>query len=167
MKPKRIFLMSGTPGSGKSTWITNRIAEQGGVRISRDEIRFSMVSEEEEYFSKENEVFFTFISKIQEAILDETGPEDIYIDATHVNEKGRQKVLSQLDLDFVDEITVVVMDVPFEITAERNAGRSGRTFVPMSALRRMELSKDEVQPGGKYNYKIWKVNENGEITIVS
>ena len=158
--------MSGTPGSGKSTWVTNRIAECGGVRISRDEIRFSMVAEDEEYFSKENEVFFAFISAIQSAIYDVDGPQDIYIDATHVNEKGRQKVLSQLDFDNVNEITVVVRDVPFEITAARIAGREGRTFVPLSALRRMEMSKDEVQPGGRYNYKVWKVNANGEITII-
>ena len=158
--------MSGVPGSGKSTWVSNRIAAHGGVHISRDAVRFSMVSEEEDYFAKEDEVFFAFISKIQEAIMDAEGPEDIYIDATHVNEKGRQKVLSKLDLENVANITVVVMDVSLEVSIDRNDNRTGRTFVPHSAIRRMEFSKDEVQPGGRYNYKVWKVNEDGAITIV-
>ena len=125
-----------------------------------------MVSEEEDYFAKEDEVFFAFISKIQEAIMDAEGPEDIYIDATHVNEKGRQKVLSKLDLENVANITVVVMDVSLEVSIDRNDNRTGRTFVPHSAIRRMEFSKDEVQPGGRYNYKVWKVNEDGAVTIV-
>jgi predicted kinase len=125
-----------------------------------------MVSENEEYFAKEDEVFFAFISKIQEAIMDMEGPDDIYIDATHVNEKGRRKVLSKLDLDNVENITVVVMDVPLEVAINRNDNRTGRTFVPHSAIRRMALSEDEVQPGGIYNYKVWKVNEYGGVTVV-
>jgi hypothetical protein len=30
----------------------------------------------------------------------------------------------------------------------------------------MALSEDEVQPGGIYNYKVWKVNEYGGVTVV-
>ena len=39
MKQKRVFLICGIPGSGKSTWVRERIAKYGGHHISRDEIR--------------------------------------------------------------------------------------------------------------------------------
>ena len=38
MKQKRVFLMCGVPGSGKSTWVRQRIGTYGGYHISRDEI---------------------------------------------------------------------------------------------------------------------------------
>ena len=38
MKQKRVFLMCGAPGSGKSTFARKRIAKYGGYHISRDEI---------------------------------------------------------------------------------------------------------------------------------
>ena len=68
MKQKRLFLLSGIPGSGKSTWVKNQIEAKGGIWISRDTIRFSVVKEDEEYFGREDEVFATFISTIQEQI---------------------------------------------------------------------------------------------------
>ena len=64
MKLKKVWLMCGIPGSGKSTWAKKRLMENGGIWISRDEVRFSMVKEDEDYFSKECEVFDKFIANI-------------------------------------------------------------------------------------------------------
>ena len=63
----KLWVMCGVPGTGKSTWIKNNLSKfEGEVEvISRDEIRFSMVSEGEEYFSKEDEVFKEFINRIK------------------------------------------------------------------------------------------------------
>ena len=60
-----LYLMCGIPGSGKSTWIKQNKIESDAV-ISRDVVRFSLVKEHEEYFSKETEVFYTFIDQINE-----------------------------------------------------------------------------------------------------
>ena len=56
MKQKKVWILCGIPGSGKSTWIRKQIAENGGVHCSRDEIRFSLLKDGEDYFAHENEV---------------------------------------------------------------------------------------------------------------
>ena len=139
MKLKRVWLMSGLPGSGKSTWIKNKIAEKGGFWASRDAMRFSMVREDEPYFERENEVFNAWIAQICDA-LNNPLIEDIYIDATHLNDRSREKTLSRLPKDNIQKITNVVFKVPIETCLERNALRSGREVVPESAIRDMKKS---------------------------
>ena len=69
MKNKRLFLLCGCPGSGKSTWIRQRINTYGGYHISRDEIRFAILDERGgNYFDYENEVIRTFIARINELL---------------------------------------------------------------------------------------------------
>ena len=70
-------VMVGIPGSGKSSYIkreSDRLTSQGQkVRvISRDAIRFSLVGENDEYFSKEKQVFEKFITSINSAVLSNT-----------------------------------------------------------------------------------------------
>ena len=139
MKLKRVWLMSGLPGSGKSTWIKNKIAEKGGFWASRDAMRFSMVREDEPYFERETEVFNAWIAQICDA-LNNPLIEDIYIDATHLNDRSREKTLSRLPKDNIQKITNVVFKVPIETCLERNALRSGREVVPESAIRNMKKS---------------------------
>lgn len=131
--------MSGIPGSGKSTWVKQQIAKTGGIWCSRDAVRFSMVREDEPYFERENEVFNAWISQICEAL---TNPlvEDIYVDATHLNDRSREKTLSRLPKENVEEIINVVFKVPIEVCLERNAQRTGREVVPEDAIRNMEKS---------------------------
>ena len=72
---KQLFLMCGVAGAGKSTYLSNI---KNAVVISRDEIRFSLIGDFDDYFAKEDEVFATFIQKIQNAIDNEEGPKEIY-----------------------------------------------------------------------------------------
>ena len=159
MKLKKVWLMCGIPGSGKSTWAKKRLMENGGIWISRDEVRFSMVKEDEDYFSKECEVFDKFISNICEALKSPLA-EDIYIDATHLSDKARKKVLNRLPKDNIDEVIYVVFKVPYEVCVERNNKREGRERVPESAIRRMYLS---FQYPDIEKYHVIFINERGEI----
>ena len=131
---KHLFLMCGVAGAGKSSYLAKK---KGAKIISRDEIRFSLVGEHEDYFSKEKEVFSMFIKNIQNAICDENGPDKIYCDATHLTKKARDKVLNALDLTNVENITVLVVRPSLSEALRRNALRSGRRYVPPYVIRRM------------------------------
>ena len=141
---KTLYMMIGLPGSGKSTWL--KTYANNGVIISRDAIRFAMIGEDEPYFSKETEVFNRFIENIQECI-DNDSVENIYIDATHVTEAGRNKVLNRLNLDKVDKKCAVLATTPLHTCLLRNSLREGCERVPESAINNMALSfewpKDE------------------------
>lgn len=135
MKKHNLFLMCGIAGSGKSSWLQKNVSN--AAIISRDEIRFSLIGDFDDYFAKEDEVFATFIQKIQNAIDNEEGPKEIYCDATHLTKKSRNKVLNALDLTNVENITVLVVRPSLAEALKRNAQRSGRKYVPNYVIRRM------------------------------
>ena len=136
MKLKRLYLISGVAGSGKSTYAKTKAETEGGVWISRDAIRFSLVPEGEDYFSREPEVFASFISQIQEQINDPLGT-DIYVDATHLTSKARALVLNRLNLTPLDEVNSIYFDIPCEVAIARNEPRTGQAHVPPSVIRKM------------------------------
>ena len=95
-----------------------------------------MVQEDEEYFSKEKEVFNLFVRAVQ-ADIDSNSITDIYVDATHINETSREKLLRRLkNLENVN-LNAIVFDIPLEVCLERNAQRTGRACVPETAIRNM------------------------------
>lgn len=135
MAKSKLYLMCGIPGSGKSTYLKTRFSQPPRV-ISRDEIRFSMVNEDEEYFSKEKAVYAEFIRQIKEALETNT---EVFADATHLNEISRAKTLRSLGESLKDvEVNVIWVRVPVETALTQNENRKGtRSYVPKSVIRRM------------------------------
>ena len=164
MKNKKLFLMCGIPASGKSTWIQNyKTSIEGNTDVvSRDQIRFSLVKEDEEYFSKEKEVFRTFIDTIKKDIADPC-VDNIIVDATHINPRSRAKTLNCIgkDLKGVD-VYAVVLKVPLKTCLERNAKREGRACVPVSAIEGMYSVYEDpsIEEGFK---EIYFYDENGKM----
>ena len=135
MKQKRLWLLVGAPGSGKSTWAK----QQNGIWISRDAIRFSMLKEGDHYFDHEDDVFSAFCNEIRKALLN-TDDKDVYADASHLNWASRRKVLHNIaPLDDI-EVGVVVFKTPLNVCFERNDTRIGHANVPHSVIRRMYYS---------------------------
>lgn len=134
----KLYVMCGCPGSGKSTYCKERRPYFGeNVRyISRDDIRFSLVNEGEEYFSHENEVFKEYIENIKQGlrICDAT-----IADATHLNRGSRTKLFRNLGTSLKGcKVIAVVIRTPLEVCLERNEKRvDTRAYVPVSAIKNM------------------------------
>ena len=141
MKRKKVWLLAGIPGSGKSTWARRQVEKFGGVHCSRDEIRFSLLKDGEDYFAHEDEVIRLWTEKVHQAILSPDA-KDVYIDATHLTEKARAKVINALPTSDYDIITVF-FNVPLEVCIARNEKRTGRAYVPPQTIRNMYASYND------------------------
>ena len=98
--------------------------EEKDVYISRDQVRFEMVPETDEYFSREKEVYEEWIKRIAWAL---NAGFNVWADAAHLNKKSRAKTfhaLTKKGIDFASiEVTALVMDTPFLVCMERNSKR--------------------------------------------
>ena len=134
---KKLFLMVGIPGSGKSTWLQNHKSSFAinSKIISRDKIRFALLKDGEDYFSHEKEVFRTFVKSIVELIDDGY---DVIADATHLNQFSRRKLTQAIDMYTTDyKIIYIVFNVSADTCVARNANRTGRANVPENVIRNM------------------------------
>lgn len=135
MHDKTLWIMVGIPGSGKTWYAKNKLMRGPEWRyVSRDEVRFSLVPADEEYFSKEKEVFNQFVNTIK-AAFEENGVTNVIADATHLNEASRNKIRRIFSNNY--NIIPVVVTCDLDTAIERNNNREGRTRVPASVIRRM------------------------------
>ena len=128
----KMYMVIGAPGCGKSTYIQNHLKENEIV-ISRDKIRFSLLKDTDEYFSKEKEVYNEFIKQINTAIADN---KDFYVDQTSLNAAARNKLFSRLTKK-PNEIIGIYFTTPLDTILQRNAQRTGRALVPEDAVVNM------------------------------
>lgn len=157
----KLFIMMGAPGSGKTTWCKNNVPKNA-IYISRDEIRFSIIKDEDSYFSKEKIVYDIFINKINEAL--ESGF-DVYADQTSLNAGSRKKLINALNKK-PDEINVIYIEKPLDTILKYNSKRTGRKLVPNDAIIKMynSISKPTAKEGIDYLYII---NKNGNIQKIN
>lgn len=152
--------MCGPSGAGKSHWVTKRLENEEGVWCSRDAIRFLLLDDSDDYFAHEDEVFETWIYQIKKALRSPIA--NVYVDATHLSEKARNKVLNRLDLSDVSVIPVS-FNIPLEICLAQNAKRTGRANVPENVIR--DMYKNYKAPTMKEKYEYEAIIEVGETNI--
>lgn len=131
------FIMVGLPGSGKTTFIKNIMSNSSKKNlyqhVSRDEIRFSMLSEQDKYFAKEDKVFKEFSSRIKKILLE--NKYHVFADATHLNLNSRAKLIRTLPSTAT--IKAVCMTTPLSECIKRNNLRTGRAQVPVNVIHNM------------------------------
>ena len=126
-----LYIMCGVSGAGKTTF-AKQYFDENIKYISRDEIRFSLVSPEEEYFSKETQVFKIFTNRIQKA-LDEGF--DVVADATHLNMYSRIKLIKALNMKG-HHAAAVVVNASLATCLKHNEDRKGtRSYVPEGQIK--------------------------------
>ena len=134
-KPK-LIIMVGIPGSGKSTFAQHYIKDANNmstVWVSRDEVRYSLISGTDEYFAKEKDVFKLFVKKINTALAE---GKDVIADATHINAQSRKKLLSSITVPDI-QIEACVMEASLQECLANNEKREGMARVPKAAILRM------------------------------
>ena len=148
-----LFLMSGVPGAGKSTFLKNRIKKDTSVVISRDVIRFSIVKPEEDYFSHEDEVLAIFWKQINEALA---AGKNVFVDQTSLTPKARKWLLQHVE--GYDHANLIWIDEDIQTCLERNEMRRGtRAYVPRNIIRRM--SEQFIEPSLEEGfYRIYHYN---------
>lgn len=134
MKKYDLWIMCGPPGSGKTTQAKSLAELQHAEYISRDEIRFSLVKPDEEYFSKEKQVYRTFINSIKDAMIK---GKNIIVDATHLTIDSRCNLLQEINPSSEYLVVAIDMQTPLEVCLNRNTKRCGRERVPSNVVNSM------------------------------
>ena len=105
-------------------------------------------------------VFAEFINQIKEGLKFN---QNVYADATHLNETSRAKTLRSLGESLKDvEVNVIWVRVPLETALTQNENRKGtRSYVPKSVIRRMhsQVTPPTKEEGFDHIY----IFENGKV----
>ncbi len=154
----KLFMLMGAPGSGKSTWVQNHL-DLNSLWVSRDNIRFKLVNENEKYFSKETQVFEEYVKQINWGL---SNGYTVFADATHLNRKSRYKLLRRIIVP-ADEINIIWVKTNLPVALDRNENRKGtRAYVPPNQLSNMYYAIEA--PSFKEGYKyIYIVEEDGKV----
>lgn len=163
----KLYLMIGCPGSGKSTFAKKYI--QNAKYISRDEIRFSLLSDDEQYFAQEDQVYREFAWQIYDTLKNQKT--DVIADATHLNAKSRSKLFRSIPLNWNEvEVIAVFLHTPLDTCIARNELRKNlkRAYVPQQNIHQMFFRMttptfDEYH--GIFN-EIWDVYTNTEFPVI-
>lgn len=143
-----LIILSGIPGSGKSTWAQRYKNEKSAMIVSRDKIRFKLLKPSESYFSHEKETKQQFYTQIRQGLA---CGKTVIADATHLNFKSRYELLTKVN-DLQPDVIVVQVRTPIKECLRRNALRSGRELVPDASILEMAAALTDPKTD-RFKYK--------------
>ena len=134
-----LYILCGPSGCGKTTWAYNFMKKDQTINdiryVSRDEIRFKMLNDNDDYFAHEKEVFKKFTGTIIQTLVDGF---DCIADATHLNMRSRKRLTNAIDMKFKDyTIVYITFNVNINTCLTRNTLREGRAQAPENIIRNM------------------------------
>lgn len=134
MKPI-LYILCGPSGCGKTTWANNFIKDNDVRYVSRDDIRYSLLKDDEPYFSHEKEVFKKFIGTIAQTLIDGF---DVIADATHLNEISRYKLTGAID-HYIKDYSIIYVEfrIGIKTALEQNHKRTGRAQIADEIIKQM------------------------------
>ena len=162
MNKKNLILLAGIPGSGKSTWLRTHLGD-GDAYVSRDEVRFSIISDDEDYFAHETETFDKFVREIENNL--EKGKR-VFADATHINWASRRKLIEHLHNRENIDIDVYYFTITLPLAIARNNQRQGRARVPEDVIRRMYKQSTHPSTDPFTYHTIKLIFSDGQETVV-
>lgn len=130
-RPARLYVLTGIPGSGKSTYARTHLG--CCVRVSLDDLRMMMSGRD---YQPDYEPIVAEAGKaVLEAVLAQASRRgyDVVMDATNVTRAWRADAIERARRHGVEPYSVFV-DVPFEVAQQRNAERN--RVVPEDVLLR-------------------------------
>lgn len=129
----KVFITVGIAGSGKSTWVKERMKDgsKRSIKFSSDEIRNSIEG-------LMHADVFGMMSRGLESCLDSGIFDEIYYDATNINRKRRRGLYRNIkSWDKDAEVVIVFFSVSYNYAKEMNSKRIGNARVPDDVIFRM------------------------------
>lgn len=135
---KKVILLSGIAGSGKSTWALNYVKDHLNTAIlSTDEVRYDLFGT---YTPDRDSQKIVMKEIIQRASEYSSMGISVIIDTAVVVNKNRVKWYNRLR-PYYDEIDLVIIDTSYETCLKQNLMRS--RHVPEKIIAQMEGFKEE------------------------
>lgn len=119
-KMKTLYIPVGLPGSGKSTFVKNNLADNAYV-ISTDGIRGELYGDEAAQ-GNPKQVFMIAYNRLNTFLHDNT-EKNVVFDATNLTKQARQRILSKLTKKDNIKKVCIWLDTPIDECKRRNAGR--------------------------------------------
>jgi predicted kinase len=137
--PVAVFLLSGLPGSGKTTFALALVAVSGAVHVESDAIRRE-TTERPEYTPREHERVFGEVERRVARALGARLP--VVVDATNLKAQHRVRYY-EMAADAHVPVVAIRLTAPFPVLRARvSGGRDGHSQADTTVLRNMRGSEE-------------------------